>query len=472
MDMLWIKNTESPKGSAEIPEDVDINVSETTGDFYPMMEVNGYVFKDNEIKTLEFTESGMVPTISATITDDSGAFTNKYYPTSGALMKVYIKSKNQNLKAIRCDFLITSIKGSRGSIIGDGTSEGRGTTYTFSGTLNVPLLTDTVIAAHEGTSFNVLNEVSKEMHLGFATNEISTDDRMVWLQPNITYAEYLDSITKHAYKDEESFFNSFIDRYYNFTFVNLYNMMSQDGDTDAAYYENVRDHESWMKAANNGVKKTDPQTNTVPNQLSNSSNMRGSFSYITNYSIKSNQGKIMMSVPSNERIYYYDYNISEDPDKKFIEYEVKTHDTMNSGEAVNKNYTNQWFGMDSGNIHDNYFFALKSNIRNTIELEKTNMVVDMEGVNLNLLRGMRIPVSIWREGMAHEYLEDTSTQKDRDDEYKDENLQIEYDKKLSGFYIINSLKFKYDSSINGGNRWTTEAVLSRASWEANDEYSV
>ncbi len=226
MDMLWIKNTESPKGASKIPEDVSFKVSETVGDNYPLIEVNGYVFGEDEIKLLEFLESGNVPTIRVVIYDSSGAFTNKYYPTSNALMKIYIKSKNQNLKAIRCDFLITDIRGVGNSRVDAGGSEGRNIQYTFTGTLNVPLLTDSVISAKKGTSFDTLYSISKQIKLGFATNELTTNDDMIWIQPNATCAEYISNITAHAYKDENSFFTSFIDRYYNFTFINLYNMMA------------------------------------------------------------------------------------------------------------------------------------------------------------------------------------------------------------------------------------------------------
>ena len=125
-----------------------------------------------------------------------------------------------------------------------------------------------------------------------------------------TWAEYISNITAHAYKDENSFFTSFIDRYYNFTFINLYNMMAQDNDFDVAYFEGTRDHESWYKSG--GSIKSDPKTDTVPNQLSNKSDFRGSLSYISNYYMKSNQGKIMMNIPSTEHIYYYDYNISNE----------------------------------------------------------------------------------------------------------------------------------------------------------------
>ena len=474
MDMLWIKNTESPKGASNIPEDVSFKVSETVGDNYPLIEVNGYVFGEDEIKLLEFLESGNVPTIRVVIYDSSGAFTNKYYPTSNALMKIYIKSKNQNLKAIRCDFLITDIRGVGNSRVDAGGSEGRNIQYTFTGTLNVPLLTDSVISAKKGTSFDTLYSISKQIKLGFATNELTTNDDMIWIQPNATCAEYISNITAHAYKDENSFFTSFIDRYYNFTFINLYNMMAQDNDFDVAYFEGTRDHESWYKSG--GSIKSDHKTDTVPNQLSNKSDFRGSLSYISNYYMKSNQGKIMMNIPSTEHIYYYDYNISNETSKKFVDYVISSHDTMKSKEDVNKNSTNEWYGIDSGNIHDNYFFASKFNYRNNIEMNKTNMIVNTDGVNLNLLRGMRIPVSIWKEGIDKEFTEDTTTQTqenatDDSSKYKNERMQIEYDKKLSGLYIINALKFKYDSSIQGGTRWSTEALLSRATWEPNLEYS-
>lgn len=104
------------------------------------------------------------------------------------------------------------------------------------------------------------------------------------------------------------------------------------------------------------------------------------------------------------------------------------------------------------------------------------MIVTTEGVNLNLLRGMRVPVAIWKEGIAHEFTDDTVSQNDMDPEddsekYKDKEQQLEYDKNLSGLYIVNSLKFIYDATIQGGTRWKTESTMSRASWSKNSSYS-
>ena len=88
MDMLWIKNTQEPKGTNTMDEDVSFKVSETAGDNYPLVDINGFLFKEDEILSGELTESGILPTIRVTILDANGTFTNKYYPTSNALMKV------------------------------------------------------------------------------------------------------------------------------------------------------------------------------------------------------------------------------------------------------------------------------------------------------------------------------------------------------------------------------------------------
>ena len=472
MDILWIKNSEKPKGpnADDKNKDISFKISEVLGDAIPIVNVNGYIFDGTEIRRLELIEGGKIPTIRAVISDDTGAFTNKYFPTSKSIMMVYVKAQNKNLKAIRCDFLITDIKG----VITqnpDGNNEGRGTIYTFTGILNVPSLTSTTIKARTGSSFDVMLNVSGEMNLGFATNELSTNDTMTWIQPNTTYSEYIDSVTSHAYSDDNSFYTSYIDRYYNLTFINVYNMMAEDSDFDAAYYVSTRNHEKWFNSGGNN-ETTDSKSDTVPNQLTNQSDMRGSLSYISSYSIKSNQGKILLTVPSRERIYYYDNNISDIPSEKFVDYEIMSHDTMKSEEEINNNVTNEWFGIDTGNIHDNYFFASKMNFRNNIEMSKTNLVVEIQGVNLNLLRGMRVPVNIWKEGFAHELKEDTSDQETLDPNEQNaknssENLQMVLDKKLSGSYIVNNLKFVFDAMQNGSTRWSTEVILSRASWGKN-----
>jgi hypothetical protein len=82
------------------------------------------------------------------------------------------------------------------------------------------------------TSFNHLQDVAEFLKIGFASNETTTQDKMVRLCPYINLNEFLDETVNSSYKDEDSFFCWFIDPYYYLNYVNLNKQFSLDDKTD------------------------------------------------------------------------------------------------------------------------------------------------------------------------------------------------------------------------------------------------
>ena len=81
------------------------------------------------------------------------------------------------------------------------------------GKMNIPHIYDEVSQAYEGTSFEVLQEIAKELGLGFSSNVSTTDDKMRWVCPFKSKEKFVQEITDAAWSSPREFYTSFIDVY-------------------------------------------------------------------------------------------------------------------------------------------------------------------------------------------------------------------------------------------------------------------
>ena len=462
IDTAWIINTDSST-SNDISQNVSIKASEVVGDIVPLININEFIFTESDVKYLEINESGFTPTIKIKVIDRTGAFTHKFFPRNKSLMKIYVKSNNKNVKAIRCDFLITNIKSSYGG--NDvGMSEGRGCHYTIDGILNIPKITDNQTHIYNETAYNALFDLVDNIDLGFSTNELSTNDKMSWIQPNMSYQEMVEFITDHAYKDGDSFYTSFIDRYYNLTFINMKDMLSQDTEFDAMFLSLTQNKSYYDK---NNI--SDTNDTPVDNILTNFSGHKGLPNFITGYKPSSKQGLTLLENPNRKNMYYYDINASTNNAEKFISMFVEPFGSVITDEEIGNNQINVWSGIDYNNTHRNFIYAEHSNAQNIIDYNKTKLSVSLIGVNLNLLRGMRVPVMIFKEGFENEMNEETYLPENHESsDVKNLNGNVTYDADNSGYYVINNIRFIYDHSTGSNHvALRTELELGRYDWGKN-----
>lgn len=467
MDNLWVANVETEDNTSGMPKN-STKESESAGSIAPLIEINGYKFKPDEIDYMELDETDFIPYIKVGVADHTGVFTNKHYPQSKCILKLYIKSPNASLKAVRSDFIITDIT-KTGNIFNDGEQLGMGFTYSISGILNVPKLYNYTTSSINESSYDALLEISKITGLGFATNEISTNDKMCWIQPNISYDDFIGKITERAYKDDSSFFESFIDRYYNLTFLNVANMTA-DLKTDDAAFDSVSYFKddiinSANKSTDSTVKSNDSKTTL---QLSNFIGFKGTINHIKSYSLDTHQGNALIDTPNKKNVYYYDIQMPEND--RFVKYYVKpVRSSFVSDEEISKNETNTWEGLETGNVHDNYIFSKTNNEQNLMDLKKTTLNVVTEGVNLNILRGMRIPLLI----VSFPEIRNTYQQSDTEShegEKEDDKSEVTVDVNLTGYYIVSGMKIIYNNSTSDTiNPFTTKIYFVRNNWSKNEE---
>lgn len=89
------------------------------------------------------------------------------------------------------------------------------------------------------TSWQAMKRITDETGLGFASNVSKTNDRQVWLQPGIHKLEMLQHLIMHSWKGPESFMWGFIDRFYNFNYVDVERCYSAEFQQDSMLRMNL-----------------------------------------------------------------------------------------------------------------------------------------------------------------------------------------------------------------------------------------
>ena len=261
-------------------------------------------------------ETRIIPTVKLIFTDQSGAISGPNYPKNDPILSIYIKTGNGKFKPIAGDFLITSIKSNLDSEI-DRESVGIGATYIMSGELYIPKIYNNFSKSYPNLPSSLaLKELAADLDLGFSELDIQTSDSMTWINPNRNGLYFIDHIVKHAYLDEDSFFDSFIDKWYNLTFINVANQLVTEEIPDTTYFSTIDssgiDVSQEMKDRQE-YKDTDERLSIVT--LTNEDGFKGRPEFITNYLLEGDIGRVLKSRGFRKKIYYYDH-ILDGEDKK------------------------------------------------------------------------------------------------------------------------------------------------------------
>ncbi len=449
--------------------------SKIFGDLFPFIQIGQYKFTHDSIRFLKLEEEDFLPTISVTLIDTNGNLNSAFFPKADQKISVYIRSRKDQYKPIRADFLITDV-----TPMSNGNSEmdmhGKVKTFNITGVLFVPKLwTYNMKAYRNQTSFDLFKQVAIEMMTGYATNEVSTDDRMTWINPNWNYETFIKESTKHAWKDDNSFYRTYIDKYYYLNLININNQFSDEMEFDDFIYNSLT-MSDYLK--NEPEQKDD----RFPLLFSNYSKLRRSPMFITDFNLLSDLGNNLIENGTQRKMNYYDYNLPEKTnlDKKYVSLFVEPLITKNM--KTNKNslrptddtlknmQVHKWSGVDYGNGHLNYIFSKFNNFHNNTELNKIQLKITTLGANLNVLRGMRIPILIVNESApenthSNEYEE---TELDGDIFAMEAKMGIKIDRFLSDFYYVDSLITYYSHSDNdksgGTTNFWTQMILTKREW--------
>lgn len=419
-------------------QDARYQLSKTLGYFSPYIIINGMRFQDSMIASMELDISGFLPRIVVVVKEFGGLFASKHFPKDGDLMSVLIRSNNDGYKTIvRNDYKILSIpprpsKDSQAEI----------NKFTITGILNVPNIHVDKFASYDGTSYGIHQQIAKDLKLGFASNEDATNDSMIWICPAITPYQFVtQDLTPHTYKDENSFYTSYVDQYYNLNLVEVNSLFTFD--------EELEQIKATFNSSTNflGVSGGVAMKDTLF-FLSNDDTTKDTPQGIARYSPINNSGDISIKNAYKRVLQMY---LKDDKEK--LEYFLETLNTEGAGadkiilkgrkdEDISEQKKYKFLGtVATDNMHSQYLHAKIQNYQNMKEIKKLGLIIELSELNPAIYMYQVIPVYIINKG--------NQVRKDlTEDKSEGENKDGTMDKFLSGFYIVTSIKFRWSAAKN------------------------
>ena len=472
---------QAPKGEERKTERIEDMPSAQ----YPLIKINSYYLGEDEINSMKIDSTGKLPKITLTATFGQEAFLAREMPKDGDIISIAIQSGSDVLKPIRNDYVITNV-----IPVAKGSNRSSNIVMTFFGELFVPGYRSYLgNASIKGTSMEALKVAAQELGLGFNTNEEDTDDTQIWLSTS-QIEDFFYEVCERSWKDENSFFDWWIDVYYNLNFVNVQKqLLSSETEIDnAALIDHVQRKFFW------GSKRD--KTTGAPKVFSNYEGYKNTSFYIETWRPLNNSTKITFEYGTSIDCTFYEHNarLYEDPESKKYwnldippDYDPEKLDThillrgratwdpsTGSDEPARANYNyselykkSPWLGIQytltnpdddpnqwDGNQHSNYMRARVHNTINMVELDKLNVEINVGGVNLNIIKGDKIPVSIVRKDRIQNRMIDR-------DFTTSEVLDLFY----SGWYYVKGFSISWVYGNDGiVDSFSQSFVLTRREW--------
>ena len=426
-----------------------------TGLYVPLLIINGLPL---EVGLLYFSLdlNGRMPLLQFRYKMKTSVFIGISYPKDGDVVSLYLASAVDVYKPIRMDFNVLSVQSTpqRQSRDSDGDAE---IEFFIMAEPRIPTLYSSRCKAFPNkSSYDTLTEVANDLELGISTNDTTLNDVMTWICPNISYWEFIDDVVDHAYKDDESFFEYWIDPYYNINFVNLAPAFNQM-DVVNEKVMMIPGSNKYLPDTQNPSKKSKAIEYDL--LLTNYPGFDDYNTHIKGYTLLSNAGQNTNATGYVNRIIYYDQNSDEeDLERRFVEYDIEATTVHNLGQdqILQKGrpkefiYQNEkrrsWMGVLSrlpiGNVHSNFFHADAQNRMNIFDATKFILQVELDGYFPGIYKGQVVPVSIYtfESGVR---AENTGKSDNASPQKKKTPL---LDLFLSGNYVVMGYEINYSSS--------------------------
>jgi len=480
------------RGSSEISvlQDRGEVSDKTTGLFVPFITINGYSIT-NFLRKFRLDLSGFMPTIRFSFTAAESVFISVNYPKDGDIVSVYMRSPGDYYKPFRMDFNILEVvseTSNRNSDTGVD-PEGRGINlrFTIIAECRIPgLYTQRMKAFSYTTSYDCLFQVSQDLNLGFASNESITNDSMTWICPNYSYYDFIKDVCQRAYKDDrESFFDCWIDSYYNLNFVNFGTQFSFKGDPEVNAFFIPGVAAGGFDPASAIPGTPDGQPTSEPLVLNNQIGYGRIPYYVIGYTLTSRAGSNTNEMGYITEIGFYDETLDkENPEDKVIQYTIESQTTDNvkvgqilqKGRARGDEYKQEkrfeWLGVlnaaptyKDGGVHENFLHARYQNIINLNDVTKLTLEIEIGNYFPGIYRGQVIPVIIYvNEGNVRK--QNVGGQKNREANTTQTPVIDDF---LTGNYVVLGMEVNWD--MNQG-RMKQKLTLGKREWTANTSGSL
>lgn len=468
-----------------------VKQSRENGSWAPSVHINKHKIDPTDITDFKLSVSGFIPTMSLTFDDTTHMFHGDSIPRDGDVMNLRISARQEDsFKDIRADFLITSVRASKEEPLFGGDLKQN---YNMTGVLKVPgLKVEECVSYAKASTIDHLKEIATKLKLGYASNIDKTDDAMTRLCPYISRMDFIQSLIDHSYVDKTSFQIGFIDPYYYLNFIDLNKSFNSPNEFEETLIHLMQtDYQLFDKD-----KEELEKINKLKAQmaLSNHSNFGGTSQEITNFKLINESGGISLAQGSSRKLQFFEM----DSDEKLVTFDLmpsatdkekmQDHEEPLKGRRGEQDYKaevrQKYVGRIDvdpahGNMNINYYHASMLNSINRAEIYKMGLEVTTSTVNTGLYRGMKIPVLLFskttNEHIINKGTKDAMEKKgfktlgkqlinedlDKEDPIVDKETLDEF---TSGFYIIDSIEYIYETGTGSENTFYQKMRLLRREW--------
>jgi len=358
--------TRSPEMQKEIAEGL--------GNF-PFVWYGDFQIEPKDISFLQLSNNIGLPTLQLNFTDPLNLMKDTGFPLDDSKISIFINPRSQVLKPIHMDFKIVKFDVLENS-------------YTINAVIDVnDLYLRKFKSISNSTSFDALKSISKEIGLGFNSNIDGTNDKMTWICAGNRIIDFINIIVDQSYKSDETFLLSYIDVYYNLTYVDLEKELS-------------RDLKSEIGINNIGIEelvKLDNKETVGPLFLTNDFSQKDSNNFFEDWRVINNSTTISLNEGYLTKVKFYDQlkkdllifdidSISTPGDTGII-LKGQPQDLTFYKENVNLIYKGK---MDTDNMHTNFHYSNVQNLRNIVDLEKIGIEITLVTPNFNLYRYQKV----------------------------------------------------------------------------------
>lgn len=469
---------------------------------------SGY-FKDyREYMSIGKPSTGFVPTMHLILKTSAPDLLKANQIKSGDKCAVFFRSGGAMVKSYRGDYIITSV------VTSDKHSELTDVkvTYIIRGELYVPnLRNESDKFNFNGSSRDAIVDASERLGLSFFfCDPDNTNDYQGW-QCTTNLKDYIQDIATHAWKQFDAFYDCWIDTRYGLSFLNINKLLIEDGFDEQVdltpFVSTITagmgvDGKKGYKTEQKANKEAQPMAKMFTN-IPQDSESATPF-YIKKWNIKNRAAEIChnIGVNASQTLNIDNAGVSTDMNNVDMQYSIPINNTKLQngffvliGPGVNMTYTQadqvapeQSFVknsykvdsagivevmsdgdseqmrqtgnnmLSSGNTNKFYDAAFEHNMRNNLQLQKQITEVELQGLNLAIMRGEKIPVVI----VDHDKLNSAV----RAGNYTMSDVEYSMYEMASGWYIIDGIKWQWSprGNSNGTTWWTTEVKLVRREW--------
>lgn len=495
------KDTESG-GMTSVPKVQEYRDDLDVGKSFPLIRINDHYFAPSEIQYFELDCFSFLPTISLRVRSYSKDLLKENIIKEGDKCAVFFMNSIDTIAPIRADFLITSFYSSK--VNAENNKEGY--SYYIKGELYIPMIHSSLIYSFSGSSRDALRDIARKLGLGFFfTDATDTADAQLWQcspTDEMDLIDFIKDVTAHAWSGPNAFYDSWIDPRYALAFINVNTILGYEGfdqGIDITKFVNHfnTDYIDGKKIKDNSldlVPKIFSNINTVPtaispfnvrsykvvNQTQSITKQIGMISKTTfnlnnpglgndsnsidlEAALAYNRDKIaagyyLLAGPGENLSYQQADNGSDYGTEHTKTKSEKIQDTFSDDDQAVILSTGS-NASASGNVSKTFGMAEEHNKINNLQLQKQYILLTLDGVNLGIVKGEKVPVVLLDHGSLNEFLNVGAL---------DKGGMINYlDPVACGWFMIDGIRWVFNQKNTDTikfNKWQTIVKIVRREW--------